>query len=435
MNRNSRKIWEKPWNYTEGFIVAAGIALAGLLLQFSLGNIHPADFGFPVNIIIGALFVVGLLSCHFLLKDNHVVRWLSSVRSTLPALLVMLLFIVILGLTPQFTIHEPQEHLPDNIFNSFGWYRMTTSWAFVFFCFYVLVILGFTTLKKTRKPQSWRLIGFYLNHIGLFLALLGGLLGSGDMQRLTMTVVEGNVEWRAQDALVNVLELPIAIELDTFKIEEYPPKLVVIDNHTGMILPENRPESYMFEAVGKTTQLVGNTIEVLEYIPQAAVVRDSAFTSVVPMLMDGAATALKVRVTNPSSKEPVEGWVSNGSYLFPYQVLYIDDNTSVAMPVQEVKKYTSQVTVFTEGGHKKEADIEVNKPLSIEDWIIYQYSYDETMGKYSKTSVFELVRDPWLKVVYTGIFMLLAGALFLFIVGTPKFPKGDFPGAASSNSQ
>ena len=57
------------------------------------------------------------------------------------------------------------------------------------------------------------------------------------------------------------------------------------------------------------------------------------------------------------------------------------------------------------------------------------------MGKYSKTSVFELVRDPWLKVVYTGIFMLLAGALFLFIVGTPKSPKGDFPGTASSNSQ
>ncbi|MPM94151.1 hypothetical protein SDC9_141295 [bioreactor metagenome] len=90
------------------------------------------------------------------------------------------------------------------------------------------------------------------------------------------------------------------------------------------------------------------------------------------------------------------------------------------MPVQEVKKYTSQVTVFTKAGHTEKAGIEVNKPLSMEDWIIYQYSYDESMGKYSKTSVFELVRDPWLKVVYTGIFMLLAGALFLFIAGPRK---------------
>ncbi|MDO5523418.1 MAG: cytochrome c biogenesis protein ResB [Bacteroidia bacterium] len=417
---NSRKIWEKPWKYTEGFIVAAGIALAGLLLQFSLGNINPTDFGFPVNIIIGALFVVGLLCCHFLLKDNHVVRWLSSVRSTLPALLVMLLFIVIMGLTPQFTINEPQEHLPGTIFSRMGWYRMTTSWAFVLLCFYTLAILGFATLKKTRKPQSWRLLGFYLNHIGLFLALLGGLLGSGDMQRLTMNVVEGNVEWRAQDALGNVQELPVAIELDTFKIEEYLPKLVVIDNHSGRILPENRPESHMFEAVGQTMQIAGNNIEILDYIPDAAVVRDSAAVSVVPMMMEGAATALKVRVTNPLLAKPVEGWVSNGSYVFPYQVLYIDDATSVAMPVQEVKKYTSQVTVFTESGHTKKADIEVNKPLSINNWVIYQYSYDESLGKYSKTSVFELVRDPWLKVVYTGIYMLLAGALFLFIAGPKK---------------
>lgn len=423
MNKDARRIWEKPWSYTEGFIVAGGIVLAGLLLQLLLGNIRPADFGSPVNITVGALFVAGLLCCHFLLRDNHVVRWLSGVRSTVPALLVMLLFTVILGLTPQFSVYEPQEQLPNNIFSRMGWYRMTTSWAFVFLSFYILVILGLTVLRKTRKSQSWRLIGFYLNHVGLFFALGGGLLGSGDMQRYTMTVVEGNTEWRAHDALGNLKELPVAIELDTFIIEEYPPKLVVIDNRTGKILPVNRPESYMFERLGKSTQLNGNTVEVLAYIPQAAVVRDSAFTSVVPMLMDGAATALKVRVTNPSLKAPVEGWVSNGSYLFPYQVLYIDETSSVAMPVQEVKKYTSQVTVFTEAGHRKKANIEVNKPLSIEDWIIYQYGYDEKMGRYSKTSVFELVRDPWLPLVYTGIFMLLAGALFLFIAGPKKNRK------------
>ena len=423
MNKGARRIWEKPWSYTEGFIVAGGIALAGLLLQLQLGNIRPADFGSPVNITVGALFVAGLLCCHFLLRDNHVVRWLSGVRSTVPALLVMLLFTVILGLTPQFSVYELQEQLPNNIFSRMGWYRMTTSWAFVLLCFYILVILGLTVLRKTRKSQSWRLIGFYLNHLGLFFALGGGLLGSGDMQRYTMTVVEGNTEWRAHDALGNLKELPVAIELDTFIIEEYPPKLVVIDNRTGKILPVNRPESYMFERLGKSTQLNGNTVEVLAYIPQAAVVRDSAFTSVVPMLMDGAATALKVRVTNPSLKAPVEGWVSNGSYLFPYQVLYIDETSSVAMPVQEVKKYTSQVTVFTEAGNRKKANIEVNKPLSIEDWIIYQYSYDEKMGRYSKTSVFELVRDPWLPLVYTGIFMLLAGALFLFIAGPKKNHK------------
>lgn len=420
MENKPRKIWEKPWNYTEGFIIAVGIAFAGLLLQFSLGNINPADFAFPINIIIGALFLVGLLSCHFLLKNNHVVRWLSSIRATIPALLVLLVFIVILGLIPQFATNEPQAHLPNTLFKPLGWYRMTTSWSFVFLCFYVLTILAFTTLQKTRKPQSWRLIGFYLNHIGLFLALLGGLLGSADMQRLTMTVAEGIAEWRAQDALGNMHELPVAIELDSFQIEEYPPKLVVIDNNTGKILPEKRPESYMFEGVGKTTQLNGNSIEIIDYMEEAAIVRDSLITNIVPMRMDGAATALKVRITKPSQQEVIEGWVSNGSYLFPYEVLYIDENTSLAMPVQEVKKYTSQVTIFTENGQSKRANIEVNKPLSIDNWVIYQYSYDDSMGRYSNTSTFELVSDPWIKLVYVGIIMLLAGALFMFIVGPRK---------------
>ena len=70
------------------------------------------------------------------------------------------------------------------------------------------------------------------------------------------------------------------------------------------------------------------------------------------------------------------------------------------MPVQEVRKYTSKVTVYTKSGHVRKAEIEVNRPLSIENKVVYQYSYDETRGKYSQVSIFEIVTDPWLAVVY-----------------------------------
>lgn len=423
MKTNSRKIWEKPWDYSEGFIVAAGIAIAGFMLQFSLGTIIPSDFGSPINIIIGALFLVGLLCCHFFFKNKHIVRWLSSVRSTMPALIVLLLVIIILGVTPQFSAYEHDAHLPNNFFKKLGWYQMTTSWAFILLSFYMLTILGLSTLRMTSKPNSWRSVGFYLNHLGLFIAYLAGILGSADMQRMTMRVNEGKVEWRAQDLFGELHELPIAIELDTFKIEEYNPKLVIIDNHEGAILPKGRPESYMYDAEGGKTNLAGYNIEILEYLPNVAVMQDSANSKVVPFYMEGSSVALRVKVTSPSISEPVEGWVSNGSFMFPYQVLYINEEVSVAMPIQEVKKYTSLVKVFTEDGKKTEATIEVNKPLTIDDWIIYQYSYDDAMGKYSKTSIFELVRDPWLKVVYMGIFMLLAGSLFLFVVGPKKVNK------------
>ena len=421
MSNSTRRIWEQPWGYIEGFVVALGVVLAGLMLQLTIGNIDPTLFASPLNLILGALFVIGLLVVHFVAGKNRIVRWLSGVYSTIPSIVVLVILCVILGVLPQFSFNTPKEHLPPNIFSSLGWYNMTTSWPFVLSCFYMLIILGFTTLKRTRQKHTWRDIGFYLNHLGLFIALLGGILGSADLVRLTMTVQEGNVEWRALDNQNDIKELSLAIQLDTFIIEEYEPKLVVIEDETGRMLPAERPESYMVEEIGKTTTLAGITIEILDYIPDAVIFRDSTFSNVVPMKMSGATAAVKVKASKPGIDTPAEGWVTNGSYLFPHSLLRVDDIVSIAMPPQEVKKYSSHVTLFTEDGLTKNAVIEVNKPLSIDNWMIYQYSYDDSMGKYSDTSVFELVRDPWLKVVYIGIFMLMAGALFIFIAG----PKQD----------
>ena len=421
MNNSSRKIWEQPWGYAEGFIVAGGVVIAGLMLQLTLENINPILFASPINKILGALFVIGLLATHFFAYKRKIVRWLSSVYSTLPSIISLVVMSVILGLLPQFANDSPKELLVPNFTSTLGWHSMTTSWPFVFSCLYMLVILGLTTLRRTKQKQSVRDIGFYLNHIGLFLALFGGILGSADLERLTMSVTEGNLEWRALNSKGEMKELNLAIQLDTFTIEQYDPKLVVIESETGRMLPEARPESYMFEGIGITAQLAGLTLEILDYYPDAVIFKDSTFSNVVPMKMEGATTAIKVEVSRPGMDKPVEGWVSNGSYILPHNLLIVDDKVSIAMPPQEVKKYSSYVTLYTEEGLTKNAVIEVNKPLSVEDWTIYQYSYDDTKGKYSDTSVFELVRDPWLKVVYTGIIMLMAGALFIFIAGPKQY--------------
>ena len=42
------------------------------------------------------------------------------------------------------------------------------------------------------------------------------------------------------------------------------------------------------------------------------------------------------------------------------------------------------------------------------------------MGKWSNVSVFELVTDPWLPIVYAGIFMLLIGAVGMFLTAGRK---------------
>ena len=102
--------------------------------------------------------------------------------------------------------------------------------------------------------------------------------------------------------------------------------------------------------------------------------------------------------------------------MFPYVSLPLSDSVSLVMPEPEPKRFASEVTVYTKEGERTDALIEVNKPLSIGGWKIYQLSYDETKGKWSRTSIFELVRDPWLPVVYAGILMMLLGSVCLFIL-------------------
>ena len=69
---------------------------------------------------------------------------------------------------------------------------------------------------------------------------------------------------------------------------------------------------------------------------------------------------------------------------------------------------------------KMEATVEVNKPVEVDGWKIYQYGYDTQMGAMSQYSILELVSDPWLPLVYTGIYMMLAGAVCMFILGGRK---------------
>lgn len=81
------------------------------------------------------------------------------------------------------------------------------------------------------------------------------------------------------------------------------------------------------------------------------------------------------------------------------------------------KRFASDIEVLTQSDDNVIATVDVNKPVEVKGWKIYQYSYDERMGTRSRTSIFELVKDPWLPAVYTGIYMMLAGALFMFIFG------------------
>ena len=81
------------------------------------------------------------------------------------------------------------------------------------------------------------------------------------------------------------------------------------------------------------------------------------------------------------------------------------------------RRFASDIQILTQSGKNIQTTVEVNKPVEVDGWKIYQYGYDTQMGAMSQTSILELVSDPWLPLVYTGIYMMLAGAVCMFILG------------------
>ena len=84
------------------------------------------------------------------------------------------------------------------------------------------------------------------------------------------------------------------------------------------------------------------------------------------------------------------------------------------------KRFASEIQILTKSGKNIETTVDVNKPCEADGWKIYQYGYDTQMGAESQISIFELVSDPWLPIVYTGIYMMLAGAVCMFVIGGRK---------------
>ncbi|MBR5660452.1 MAG: cytochrome c biogenesis protein ResB [Bacteroidales bacterium] len=95
----------------------------------------------------------------------------------------------------------------------------------------------------------------------------------------------------------------------------------------------------------------------------------------------------------------------------------LDDFTMETYPNGMPKRFASDVVVKGKDGREITAVIEVNKPLKVDGWKMYQYGYDEEAGTESQVSILEIVKNPWLPLVYLGIFMMLAGALLMLVTG------------------
>lgn len=413
MSESVKRMWSSPWGYRESLAFVAGLILVGFSLQLSIGPFDIYLLYWPGNIIVaGCLLLFSIVGAA--LKKRRLIRWLSGVHLAVALIAGLLLLSLIMGLVPQFTRLPAQEADHKHLWITLGWAQMTRSWPFVLLYLMTLLSLGLVTFKRLWMFKSN--ITFLLNHAGLWLLLLAAGLGAADRQRHVMHVREGEVEWRVFDEDQQVLELPLAIRLNDFDLEEYPPKLAVIDRSNGRPLPEKKPAFFQIDPDKSRGQLLEWEIVLMEYIHRA-VPAEGGYREVP---MPATAPAAKIMAKNLKTAEMAQGWVTSGNRMLPVSPLPLDESRVLVMTQPEPKRYTSDIKVFTKDGLEKEALLEVNKPLKAGNWMIYQYSYDNEMGRMSTYSGFELVYDPWLNVVHTGLILMTIGALGLIWRGRSR---------------
>jgi hypothetical protein len=404
MSNNSKQFWQSPWGYPQSILVVAGIFLAGSLLQIISGSFSFYLLAQPVNLIFAAVIVSVCALMGIRYRHNNFVRWLSGVHLSVSLIVMLLVLTFIMGIVPQLAGESNSRML-------LGWDAMTSSWPFVLVYFATLLSLGTIVF---RRLAAFKLsdYAFHLNHIGLWLLLMASGLGYADMERYVMYVQEGSTEWRVYDDQKNMKELPLAIELMDFDMDVYPPKLAVIDRQTGEVQPPGNPQFLSLDADNPSGVIAGCRIDVEDYIHEAVRNSDSTYRHVP---MPGSSPAALVTASYEGTTH--NGWICAGNRAQLYMTLPLDDKYSVVMTAGEPRSFTSDIVVYQPGEDPVETRLMVNHPYSAGSWTIYQHGYDNDAGRLSSYSSFELVYDPWLNVVYVGIFMLMAGSVSMLWSG------------------
>jgi NADH:ubiquinone oxidoreductase subunit 6 (subunit J) len=389
MDKSKKVFWCFPWGYRESVAISLGILFCGMLIDLFTKNSVPL-LKSPYNIFAGVIFVLSLILLFVINKDKEIVKWLNSYYASIPS--VCLFGIVSIGIAL----------IPQNTKANFFIYNLTSSYTYFFAYLFLLIVLGMVVLKRLI-PLRKKNIGFLFSHFGLWIALFAAGIGYGDMQKLTMYLTEGETVWYAIDKDNEQVELSLALKLNNFDIEEYNSKVAIIDNSTGEIVKE-KGKPYVVEIVrDKFLQILNYNLKIKKYY-KYSVFAGGEFK---PVITQGAVSSAMVEIADKKK------WIcSAGIKGFP-KTLKINNKHSLVLLKPEPKRFFSNVTVYEKDGNIHNEIIQVNKPITVKGWKIYQNSYDKTKGKWSELSIVELVKDPWLSMVYLGCIMIILGAFYM----------------------
>lgn len=409
-NTPKKALWEYPWGYRESFVIAAEILLLGLILEFLTGGNGIAPLTMPYNFYALFAFVGILLFLYIRFKGHPIIKWLSGVPAAISSISVFAILTLLMGFIPQ------SESYRSGFIDLIGFTHLKSSWALVLVQIFLLTTLGMVTIRRAT-PLKGKNIGFLLNHLGLWITLVAATLGTGDLKRLSINLLEdGKPINLAIPKEGDPLKLPFSLKLLDFHMDQWVPRIALVDANSGKFILNKGESAPPDLALNKEIKLKNWTVRVDSFY-QDAIYTDSMLMK---KEMQGSCPAAFVHVKNQTNGRELAGWISTGSFAFNPLYIPLGNDEIIGLTLPEAKKFQSKVVVFEDSTAVDTVTIEVNKPYTVKGWKVYQLSYDENKGKWSNLSVLEVVSDPWLKLVYIGIFMMLAGAVYLFWMGRQK---------------
>ena len=394
--------------FRDGFLFSLAIVLTGFVIEAAKGAQGIVVPQWPVNGAVLALFSASIVVTGLWWRENRFVMWLGGIPLGISLIFTLALLSFVGGMLPQ----EPDVGAL--------WMRtlrlngIFSSWPFAIAVFFFLFNLGLSLVWKAIPFRAVNL-QFILFHAGFWIVLSCGLMGAADLQRVIIPLYEGRSTSRGYEASSkSMTELPFEVYLQSFEMQEYSPQLALYDQQQGRLLPDNL-QHVQDIAEGMTVSWDRLTLRVERYLPYG-----KADSSGVPVPADSLNGMPYVEVAGISGDEKVAGWVSTGSPFEAPSVVRSGSRLIVLIPGAP-KKFRSRITIKRDGGEQEVSEIlEVNKPVKVNGWKLYQMGYDEQAGRWSALSLVEGVKDPWLPAVYAGFFMILAGNAMFFWKGMKK---------------
>lgn len=387
--------------YKRAFLQSLLLLVAGVVLQILFGEVPSHLLAAPWGVVAAVCYLYLLIVAYSFSNKVSLFRFLYSPQNSIATLCSMMTLCIIFGLTPQDASTEGLSGL-------LGFRNMTSSYPFNLTLLHFVTCMGLRAIDDVRHWRSRRKLTLLL-HLSVCVALGAAMFSSGSKLRVKVVAPLNHTVHVGYSAYNEAHQLPFTLCLEEFSMETYSPKLALYDLAECSV-----SENQLQFGEADAAEIEGYKFTVERYLDSAL---PNAQGTYLTSAEQGAAPAVLLSVKTPAG-DVVEGWVTSGGAQNMALPLQLDMRYAVVMLPPQPKRYLSRVEIVNEAGESSSVDIEVNHPARVGDWYIYQSGYDVDMGKWSKYSIFECVRDGWYPIIHYSMWaILLAGALMFLQMG------------------